>query len=248
MPRGSVAYLETYRGCPMSCVFCEWGAETTSAVFSTDYIARELEAYARQQASAVFLVDAGLNLNAKGFRNLRDAEARVGFLKTVQFWCEVYPSLLRDDQIAFLSSVGPSYLGIGLQSLDPAVLKRMERPFDQNRLEEVVRVLARIATAEVQIIFGLPGDSPEGFRRTLAYARALPVGVRAYHCLVLPDALMTRGRPEWRMHYDPTTLEMIDCEGWPPGAMEAMRAHLDAEAAVPGGKAGRYWWYFPPAR
>ena len=247
MPGATVAYLETYRGCPMSCVFCEWGATTSSAVFSTEYIERELQSYARHRSPAVFLVDAGLNLNARGFRNLREAEARVGFLRSAQFWCEVYPSHLRDEHLDFLSSVGPSYLGIGLQSLDNDVLKRLERPFQRDRLEEVVRVLSRLATAEVQIIFGLPTDSPEGFLRTLAYARSLPVGVRAYHCLVLPDALMTRGRPEWRMEYDPTTLEMLACEGWPAGAMPKMRAHLAAEAAASGGKAGQYWWYFPPA-
>lgn len=28
MPKGTVAYLETYRGCPMSCRFCEWGSAT----------------------------------------------------------------------------------------------------------------------------------------------------------------------------------------------------------------------------
>lgn len=248
MPDKTVAYLETYRGCPMSCVFCEWGAATSNAVFSTEYLTRELEAYARRSPPAVFLVDAGLNLNAKGFRNLREAESRVGALRSAQFWCEVYPSIVREEHVQFLSEVGPSYLGIGLQSLDPEVLKRHQRPFGVERFEEVVRTLSRIATAEVQIIFGLPGDTPDGFRRTLAYARSLPVGVRAYHCLVLPDALLTRGKPEWRMQYDLTTLEMIACEGWEAGELQAMRTHLTAEAATSGGRGGRYWWYFPPAR
>ena len=41
MPTGAVAYLETYRGCPMSCRFCEWGTtEQVRAVFSDRYIAR----------------------------------------------------------------------------------------------------------------------------------------------------------------------------------------------------------------
>ena len=70
------------------------------------------------------------------------------------------------------------------------------------------------SNVELQIIFGLPGDSPEGFRRTLEYARSFSVGVRAYHCLVLPDALMTRGRPEWDIRFDPLNLNMISCRGW----------------------------------
>ena len=246
MPANSVAYLETYRGCPLSCRFCEWGAsETSKAVFSADYIARELEAFARQGSPSVFLLDAGLNLNAKGFRNLLAAESRVGFLKSSLFWAEIYPTHIQDEHLEFLSKVGTSYLGVGLQSLDPAVLKLHDRPFDRARFEKAMGLLTSVTTAELQIIFGLPGDTPEGFRRTLEYARSFPVAVRAYHCLVLPDALMSRGRPGWDMRYDPVNLAMQSCLGWSEEDISGMRDELDRGTAAVGGKSGKYWWSFP---
>lgn len=249
MDRNTVAYLETYRGCPFSCTFCEWGANNnTKAVFSADYIARDLEAYARHEASAVFLVDAGLNLNHRAFRNLRDAERRVGFLRKVSFWSEIYPSLIREEHLEFLSSVKAGYLGIGLQSTDPAVLKSLQRPFDQRRLDTVVRQVCDVAKAELQVIFGLPGDSPEGFRRTLATARSMPVSVRAYGCLVLPDAFMTRAKPEWNVRFDPLSLRMTSCLGWSEEDLADMREWITAEALAAGGKSGDYWWYFPRNR
>src|SRR5262249_3284006 len=56
MPHGGVAYLETYRGCPLSCRFCEWGSkENTKSAFSVDYLTRELEAFRQHEAPAVFL-------------------------------------------------------------------------------------------------------------------------------------------------------------------------------------------------
>lgn len=249
MTRGAVAYLETYRGCPFSCAFCEWGADNnTKAVFSADYIARELESYARHEVSAVFLVDAGLNLNHRAFRNLREAEAQVGFLKRASLWSELYPSLVREEHLEFLSSVKAGYLGIGLQSTDPAVLKDLQRPFDQRRLETVVRQVSGIAKAELQVIFGLPGDSPAGFRRTLETARAMPVAVRAYGCLVLPDAFMTRAKPQWNVRFDPVSLRMTSCLGWSEADLREMREWITAEALAAGGKAGDYWWHFPRAR
>lgn len=249
MPAGSVAYLETYRGCPLSCRFCEWGAsETSRAVFSADYITRELEAFARQRSPSVFLLDAGLNLNARGFRNLLAAESRVGFLKSSLFWAEIYPTHIQDEHLEFLSKVGTSYLGVGLQSLDPGVLKLHDRPFDRARFETAMAKLTAVTTAEVQIIFGLPGDTPEGFRRTLEYARSFPVAVRAYHCLVLPDALMSRGRPGWDMRYDPVSLAMTSCLGWRGEDLLAMRDELDRETAAVGGKSGKFWWSFPRRR
>jgi radical SAM superfamily enzyme YgiQ (UPF0313 family) len=246
MPAGAVAYLETFRGCPLSCRFCEWGSsEKVRATFSADYIARELNAFERLGAPAVFLLDAGLNLNIRAFRNLREANRHTGFLKKSLFWAEVYPSIIRDEHLEFLHEIGPAYLGVGMQSQDQAVLKLHQRPSDSPRFEKAVQQLAAVTKIELQIIFGLPGDTPEGFRRTLDYALSLPASVRAYHCLVLPDALMTRGLPGWNMVFDPRDLSMISCLGWSAEAIAGMRAELARRARLAGGKAGQFWWSFP---
>jgi hypothetical protein len=241
-----VAYLETYRGCPLSCRFCEWGSsDKAKATFSSDYIAQEMVAFDRLRAPAVFLLDAGLNLNIRAFRNLREANRRTGFLKKSLFWAEIYPSVIRDEHFEFLQEIGPAYLGVGMQSMDPAVLTLHQRPTDSPRFEQAVRALAAVTNIELQIIFGLPGDTPEGFRRTLEYALSLPAGVRAYHCLILPDALMTRSLPEFDISFDPRDLSMISCLGWSGDAVAAMRAELDGRARKAGGKIGRFWWSFP---
>jgi radical SAM superfamily enzyme YgiQ (UPF0313 family) len=243
MPHGAVAYLETFRGCPLSCRFCEWGThDRAQGIFSADYIAREMQAFARASAPAVFLLDAGLNLNIRAFRNLRQAAAQTGVLKNMLFWAEIYPSAIRDEHLEFLREAGPVYLGVGLQSMDPKVLRLHQRPANAARFEEAVRRLASTTNIELQVILGLPGDTPEGFRRTLDYARSLPAAVRAYHCLVLPDALMTRGLAEW----DPRTLAMTSCLGWTADAIMAMRAELRRAALTAGGSAGTFWWSFPP--
>ena len=146
----------------------------------------------------------------------------------------------------FLASVGgSSYLGIGLQSLDDDVLDNLERPFKRHRFETVVHQLAPIADVEIQIIFGLPTDTPDGFRRTLEYALSFPAAVRAYHCLVLPDALLTRSRPEWGVRFDPHTLEMTSCDGWSRTDLQEMRAYLDDLSSQVGGNAGQFWWHLP---
>jgi radical SAM superfamily enzyme YgiQ (UPF0313 family) len=246
MRSGNVAYLETYRGCPLSCRFCEWGSsDKAKATFSADYIARELQAFERLRAPAVFLLDAGLNLNIRAFRNLREANRRTGFLKRSLFWAEIYPSVIRDEHLEFLHEIGPTYLGVGMQSMDQAVLRLHQRPSDSPRFEHAVRQLAAVTTIELQVIFGLPGDTPEGFRRTLDYARSLPASVRAYHCLVLPDALMTRGLPDFDLAFNQRDLSMISCLGWSAEAVAAMRAELDTRARAAGGKVGRFWWSFP---
>lgn len=245
----AVGYLESFRGCPMSCTFCEWGAKDISkGCFSEEYLTRELEALQAHECPAVFNVDAGLNLNAAAFRNLANAEKNVGFLKDSQLWCEIYPSKIKDEHIDFLSQCGPSYLGVGLQSFNPELLKRLQRPYGRENFGPAIEKLATVAAnIEVQIIFGLPTDTWDGFIETLSYALTLPVTVRVYHTLVLPDALMTRGLPEWEMKYDPYTLSMQSCVGWTEQDLLDMRDLLTRETMACGGTAGDFWWSFPPA-
>jgi radical SAM superfamily enzyme YgiQ (UPF0313 family) len=248
MQYGAVGYLESFRGCPMSCTFCEWGAPDIShGAFSEDYLTRELEALAAHDVPAVFNVDAGLNLDAHAFRNLAIAERNVRVFKDTQLWCEIYPARITDEHLQFLSECGPSYLGIGLQSVHTDVLKRLQRPFGRERFETAIEQLAQIAErVEVQIIFGLPTDSVDGFQDTLSYALSLPVTVRVYHCLVLPDALLTRGRAEWKMVFDHSTLSMISCDGWSEDDVQETRRLLAQETTRCGGTSGQFWWSFPP--
>jgi hypothetical protein len=74
---------------------------------------------------------------------------------------------------------------------------------------------------------GLPGDNPDNFKRTVEKARRLPVAVRVFHCLVLPNALMTRAPASFDLKYDPFTLEVISCQGWTRQDIEATRRWLD---------------------
>ena len=73
----------------------------------------------------------------------------------------------------------------------------------------------------------------------------MPVNVRAYGCLVLPDALMTRAKPEWQVRFDPVSLKMTSCMGWSETELQDMRAWISEEARAAGGKSGDYWWFFP---
>lgn len=246
MPAEAVAYLETYRGCPLSCRFCAWGAPRHAHdVFPVSYIAGELAAFRRLRAPAVFLLDAGLNLNAKAFRNLAEAQARDGFLSETLFWAEIYPTIVKPEHLDFLASVGTAYLGVGLQSIDEAVLRAHDRPFAMGRFAPAIEALARVAGLELQIIMGLPADTPAGFRKTLDFALSLPVdSVRVYHCLVLPDALLSRANPDWSIVFDPSNMTMLSNHNWTRADLTAMRHELDSRVAAFGGHRGEFWWAF----
>ncbi len=247
IPAGGLGILQTYRGCPFTCSFCEWGTmESPKRVRTIDSLGTEFNAMHRLGLRGALLADAGLNLNNGAFRNLAAAAERTGFLTGRGLICEVYPATVRKDHLDFLRSVGNAYVGVGLQSFDSEVLAQVDRKYDAARFEQTLHALGEVAKVAVEIIMGLPGDTPEKFRRNFERARRLNCALRVYHCVVLPSALMVRSPPEHVLDYDPVSLKMRACLGWSAAGLAAEAAFLDRETARAGGQAGAFFWVFPP--
>lgn len=247
VPPGGLGILQTYRGCPFTCSFCEWGVlESPRRVRTSESVGTEFQSMANLGLRAALLADAGLNLNNGAFLNLRKAADCTGFLAGRGLICEVYPATVRRDHLDFLRGVGNPYVGVGLQSFDTAVLAGVERKYDEARFEQTLYALTEVAHVAVEVIMGLPGDSPEGFRRNFERARELPCALRVYHCVVLPSALMVRSPPEHALDYDPMSLKMRSCLGWSRHALAEEAAFLTTEATRCGGQSGEFFWIFPP--
>jgi radical SAM superfamily enzyme YgiQ (UPF0313 family) len=249
VPHGGLAVLQTYRGCPFTCSFCEWGTlESPKRVRDVGDLCLELGGMARTQVGGALLVDAGLNLNPHAFRNLRLAAEKTGFLEDRALVCEIYPAKVRAEHIDFLRGVGTALVGVGLQSFDNEVLAHVERSYDEARFEDTLAQLGSVAGVAVEIIMGLPGDTPENFRKSFERARTLPTALRVYHCVVLPSALMVRAPTHYAMEYDPRSLKMRSCLGWSEQALADEAAFVTRRAQEEGGRTGEFFWVFPPPR
>ena len=242
-PRGRTAHLETFRGCPLACSFCEWGVpDRASRVLSEAYLIRELEAFRRAGADGAFLVDAAPNLNARAFRNLCAAEAQVGFFKEAPLSCEVYPTHVRQDLLDFFTSCKVHHVAIGVQSFNEAALTYMQRHTEVARVLKGIHALAECVPCVLELIVGLPGDDPDSFMRTIDRAMELPCDAVVHHCLVLPDGLMTRAPEGADMAFDPMTLRMTSCRGWSPADLERTLIRLDDLAGTTDGRFNAYSW------
>lgn len=243
MPARHVGYLETFRGCPLSCAFCQWGVLEANRYLSTETLVAELTAIKESGALYTYVVDAALNLHARAFRNFAAAEAEVGLFRDSMLVCEVYPNLLTNEHLAFLERTSGVHVGLGVQSLDPVALKANDRSFRPERLGPVIRQLSAFGLVDVEIILGLPGDTAGSFRRTLETCLELECNVRVYRCLVLPDALLDRA-PTAGIRFDPLTLMMTSCHSWPERELRETQDYVSRLADERAGLAGDYWWLF----
>lgn len=247
VPPGGLGVLQTYRGCPYTCSFCEWGRmESPRRVRTAEHLVEEFEAMDRLNVDGALLVDAGLNLNSRAFEQLGQAALQSDFFRNRKLISEVYPAKIQDCHIDFLERIGNPLVGIGLQSFDNSVLANVERSYEESRFISNVQQLTEVAKVAIEIIMGLPGDSPEKFRDSYYRARSFPCALRVYHCCVLPSALMVRSPPEHQLDYDPVTLKINSCLGWSKEDIQREVDFLSREAQHNSGQSGEYFWVFSP--
>lgn len=212
-PTARTGFIETFRGCPISCAFCQWGDQRSDRVYGAEYLASHLRGLVASEATNVFFTDAAFNLSARAFRNLVQAEREVGAFSKLAVHGHFYPTHLKQEHLDFLTRVGKAQVAIGVQTFDPEVLKKLGRPFDLDRFEAVLRELRGVIPIDVELIYGLPGDNARSFRHTLDRTLELADTVRVFLPLVLPDALLERA-DEFKISFDPNTFVIEQCDGW----------------------------------
>jgi oxygen-independent coproporphyrinogen-3 oxidase len=123
---------------------------------------------------------------------------------------EVDPRTVSEERLGFLARLGFNRLSFGVQDFDPQVQKAVnrEQPFDSVRA--LVEASRRIGfeSLNVDLIYGLPKQTPESFARTVAQVGELrPDRIALYAYAHLPQ----RFKPQRRIddHALPTGAQRI---------------------------------------
>jgi radical SAM superfamily enzyme YgiQ (UPF0313 family) len=183
--------VESGRGCPYGCEFCTvTGFFGDSIRFRTnESVVNELlmlKARARKERGqiAVFFIDDNFAINLKRTKSLlRDIIAAGAQMNWV---AQISANLLRDQELVdLISASGGKWVFIGMESIDPANLKDVNKGF--NKPEEYAAVLERLAQRNVyaitSFIFGMDNDTVGAAERTLEQVRTWPPGLPIFGLL-----------------------------------------------------------------
>ncbi len=186
---------ELARGCPYSCSYCyESKGEKKVRYVPKKRLYEELDFFVQKNVGQVFVLDPTYNSNkGRALELLRYIEQKA---PGIFFHFECRPEFI-DIKLARAFSQITCSLQIGLQSSNEKVLSLVNRSFNKKEFVRNIGLLNETgAVFGFDLIFGLPGDTYDGFAKSIDFALELyPNHLEIFQLAVLPGTdLFDRAR------------------------------------------------------
>ena len=193
------AVIETNRGCPFMCTFCDWGGTTFSKVkkFGLERIQEELDWMGQNKIEMLTNTDANFGIFKDRDMEITDmliaTKEKYGF--PVLFdtnWSKNATVQLVDMAVKLMESDMMRRFTMALQSTNQEVLKNIKRV---NLKEEAMTKVAETAFANemsvnTELIIGLPGETWESWTSGLCDLLSRDIIVEAYPVTILTNSEM----------------------------------------------------------
>jgi radical SAM superfamily enzyme YgiQ (UPF0313 family) len=192
------AIIETNRGCPYGCTFCDWGSATLSRIrkFDLERIFAELEWCAQHEVVRVWLADANFGIFE---RDVAIAE-KVAELKSTYGYPKVFATNYAKNTVKYLKPIVKVMADAGiltegllsLQSMDQDTLDTINR--SNIKLEKYEDLAREFRAAKlplyVDLMVGLPGATLKSFRDDLQECLEREVCARIFSTTLLVNSPM----------------------------------------------------------
>ncbi len=190
--------LESNRGCPYGCTFCDWGSATLSRIrkFDHERVDAELEWCARNQVSTLLLADANFGIFPRDVeiaQRIVDLKQRFGYPLAVTIcFAKNTAKYLQPIIQLFIDNGILTEGNLALQSTDAGTLATIARK--NIKTETYVQVAEEFRQAGLplitDLIIGLPGSTVDSFAEDLQFCIDNQVTSRMVRLEVLVNSPM----------------------------------------------------------
>ena len=202
----NIVLVETQRGCPYRCRYCYYGKSHQTVVFKQIGLVTQAVAWALEhKVKELYLLDPSLDVRPD-LKQLLTAIARLNKNGELQLISEIRADAVSAETARLMSEAGFHWVETGLQSTNPRALEAMGRKTDLKKFLAGIESLKKYGiTPGVDLILGLPGDDPEGFRQSVEFVAAndLAEDVQVFPLSVLPGTVFRRQSERLGLIYDP---------------------------------------------
>ncbi len=244
-----VAIIETNRGCPYGCTFCDWGSSTLSRVRfrPEDEVFADLDFLCSHGVREVFIADANFGITERDVRvaqRLADLRNQYGVPEEVRFcYAKNTHKHLAEILTIFDQAKIECTRILSLQTTDPITLRNVKR--SNIKLESYQRLAEEFRNhgwpVATELMVGLPGCTKQTAATDLQFCidRAmLPTVARTF---VLINSPMNS--PEYRAAHQLVFDErkrIVSCDSFTAEELEAVMDLVNAYRTLEAAGVGRY--------
>jgi len=243
------AIIESNRGCPFGCTFCDWGSATNQKVrkFDLERVQQEIEWIGRNKVRVLWIADANFGMYD---RDIELSEHIVATRKKHGFPQEVVVNYTKNttrrlvDIVRTFSTGGIISQGIiSIQTTDETTLEVINRKnIKTEKYDELTAVFAAAnLPLSTDLMIGLPGITPAAFDRDLQRYFDIDVSTKAYPTQLLPNSPMAD--PEYMEKYQIRVDEddfIISCHSFNETELAAMKSIFNVFTVADGYATLRY--------
>lgn len=190
--------METNRGCPFSCTFCDWGSAINSKIYRFDLkrIFKELDWFAQYKIEGLNICDANFGILKRDVRIARYIALtfeQCGFPKilNLQNSKNATERVVQIHQVLAEAGVNTE-VTLSLQSLGAQALKAIKREnISLKSYEELQQYFTQESIPTyTDIIMGLPGETYDSYANGVSevIANGQHCRIQFYHASLLPNA------------------------------------------------------------
>jgi anaerobic magnesium-protoporphyrin IX monomethyl ester cyclase len=204
-PKDRVICIETQRGCVFRCNFCFYNKDLSirNRRFDLDRVKDEILFWLQQDVLEIYMMDPIFNLNAERAKEIcRFIIAHND--RGVAFHAELRAEFVDEELARLLAEANFQFLEIGLQTTDESALATVERRLRVKKFTDGIASMKRYKLKfELQLIYGLPGETPDTFRRSLTFALGLdPPELVVFRLMILPGTELWRKAAAIKLDFD----------------------------------------------
>jgi oxygen-independent coproporphyrinogen-3 oxidase len=166
--------------CAKKCAYCAFYSEASDGATVNRYVAaliREMELVADDLRPCTVFFGGGTPslLNQRQWERILKAMERLHLLGAAEWTVECNPATVSADKARLLRDWGVNRVSMGAQSFDAALLERLGRIHSREMIFKSFDILraAGFDNLNIDLMFAIPGQTMEMWRKTLAEAIAL---------------------------------------------------------------------------
>ena len=168
--------------CQSRCSYCSFYSNVSSASVRDAFVRRLCEEIGRQKhekSDTIYLGGGTPSLLSDDNLKMIFSAVSSGFLTTfdTEITIEGNPDDITLEKVDFWKEIGINRVSLGVQSFDDEDLKKINRRHNACQAENAVKLLHEngFENISIDLIYGLPGQTLEGFQRNLQKAFSLPI-------------------------------------------------------------------------